>query len=325
MKEDIMNLIFRTAVISDLNRIVQLLVEDELGKTREESTEILDMSYIKAFKTISEDKNQALKVVELDGEIIGTCHLTIMPSLTLKGSTRMNIEAVKISEEFRGKKIGAWMISQAVEFARQNGVKLVHLTTNKKRSRDKTFYERLGFEATQEGMKKDLMNYFDLLEIDQTYDIDLKLLSSQYFVMQKKYHPDRAKDNLEKAVNLSISMDLNKAYSTLLNPLKRAEYLLTLNDIDINKAELRDTLSKDQLQKIWDQMEIVDAITDSEELEKIYDTKISEKTKLISDLALSFKNNNLQNALDITLSLKYLVTLIDNIKLKIKHANNRNH
>lgn len=151
---DSVNLVFRTALISDLNEIVQLLLEDdELGKAREEYTEVLDVSYIKAFKAISEDKNQALKVVELEDKIIGTCHLTIMPSLTMKGSTRMNIEAVRVAEEFRGKKIGDWMITQTIEFARKNGVKLVQLTTNKKRCRAKTFYEKLGFEATHEGMK----------------------------------------------------------------------------------------------------------------------------------------------------------------------------
>lgn len=167
------------------------------------------------------------------------------------------------------------------------------------------------------------MNYFELLEIDLTYDIDLKILNHQYFLMQKKYHPDRAKEPSEKAVNLSISTDLNKAYSTLLDPLKRAEYILSLNGININNADLSKTLSKTQLQNIWDQMEMVDNIKDLEELDRIHDLKISEKEKLMVDLVLSFRNNSLQDSLDITLSLKYLVNLIDSIKLK-KHANYRN-
>lgn len=35
-------------------------------------------------------------VTELENQIIATCHLTIMPSLTFTGLTRMQIEAVKV-------------------------------------------------------------------------------------------------------------------------------------------------------------------------------------------------------------------------------------
>ena len=42
----------------------------------------------------------------------------------------------------------------ALEFARAHDVTLVQLTTDKHRSRAKQFYERLGFKATHEGMKR---------------------------------------------------------------------------------------------------------------------------------------------------------------------------
>ena len=46
----------------------------------------LDKNYIKAFHKIDSDPNQYLMLVESGDEIIGTCHLTIMPSLTFVGS-----------------------------------------------------------------------------------------------------------------------------------------------------------------------------------------------------------------------------------------------
>lgn len=144
---------YRKAIESDLKRIVQLLQEDDLGATREHLTEILDPRYVEAFHLIDRDPQQYLMVVEQEKEIIATCHLTIMPSLTFTGSTRMQIEAVRVAASMRGQKIGEKMMQEAIEYGRLKGVSIIQLTTNKKRPRAKQFYERLGFEASHEGMK----------------------------------------------------------------------------------------------------------------------------------------------------------------------------
>lgn len=148
-----MNISRRKATIDDIKDIVNLLLEDDLGKTRENNNDILDKKYLDAFLLIDKDPNQYLMVVENDIEIIATCHLTIMPSLTFMGSTRMQIEAVRVSEKLRGNKIGQWMINEAISYAKSCNAKLIQLTTNKKRPRAKNFYEKLGFEASHEGMK----------------------------------------------------------------------------------------------------------------------------------------------------------------------------
>ena len=86
-------------------------------------------------------------------DIIGTCHLTLMPSLTFTGSTRLQVEAVRIAKNYRGQKIGEWMMNAAITFAKLNHATIIQLTTNKQRPRAKQFYERLGFKVTHEGMK----------------------------------------------------------------------------------------------------------------------------------------------------------------------------
>jgi len=153
-----MNLSHRKANINDIKAIVALLIEDELGMARDHLEEELDPKYLEAFELIDKDPNQYLMVVENAGEIIATCHLTLMSSLTFTGSTRMQIEAVRVSEKMRGQKIGEWMINQAFGYAKANNVKIIQLTTNKKRPRAKHFYEKLGFDATHEGMKLYLEN-----------------------------------------------------------------------------------------------------------------------------------------------------------------------
>lgn len=70
-------------------------------------------------------------VVEGSGKIVATCHLTIMPSLIFTGSTRMQIEAVRVTEKYRGQKIGEWMMNAAIAYAKSKGATILQLTTNK--------------------------------------------------------------------------------------------------------------------------------------------------------------------------------------------------
>lgn len=149
----IQNLTHRKATMNDLKAIVTLLVEDELGQTREQLSQELDQCYIEAFQRIDADPNQYLMIVIKGEEIVGTCHLTIMFSLSFTGAVRMQIEAVRVSEKYRGQRVGEWMINAAIDYGRSKGAAIFQLTTNKKRARAKQFYEKLGFEASHEGMK----------------------------------------------------------------------------------------------------------------------------------------------------------------------------
>jgi ribosomal protein S18 acetylase RimI-like enzyme len=58
-----------------------------------------------------------------------------------------------VSERFRGTALGSAMLRWAIEEARQGGYALVQLTTDKKRADAIRLYERLGFNASREGMK----------------------------------------------------------------------------------------------------------------------------------------------------------------------------
>ncbi len=147
------DLILRPATLNDVHDIIGLMIEDELSVTRESLTDPLLLSYYEAFQEITEAKNQMLLVVESQNEIIGTCHLTFMLSLSFKGSKRLNIENIHIRKHFQGQGIGTWMIKKTIELGQEKGCKIVQLTTNKKRLRAKTFYEKLGFKASHEGMK----------------------------------------------------------------------------------------------------------------------------------------------------------------------------
>ena len=63
------NVIFRQARREDLEKIVSILADDELGQTREDPSLPLAAEYISAFQAIDTDANQLLAVIEIDGEV----------------------------------------------------------------------------------------------------------------------------------------------------------------------------------------------------------------------------------------------------------------
>ena len=147
----------RHATRADLPRILELLADDRLGTIREDTS---DMDpYERAFEAIVTDPahllvvGELLEPGELDGTVVATFQLSFIPGLSRRGSWRSQIEAVRVSAGMRGLGIGAAMVIWAADESRRRGCSLMQLTTDKSRKDAHRFYERLGFEASHEGMK----------------------------------------------------------------------------------------------------------------------------------------------------------------------------
>jgi GNAT superfamily N-acetyltransferase len=66
------------------------------------------------------------------------------------------IESVRVSSAHRSSGIGTKLFEWAIARARERGCRMLQLTTDKRRSDAKRFYEALGFVASHEGMKLSL-------------------------------------------------------------------------------------------------------------------------------------------------------------------------
>ena len=146
-------LAFREARPADVPEIIELLADDALGKGREAFGDAVDPAYLKAFEAIDRDPNNRLIVGDVDGDVVGCMQLTVIPHLTFKGGSRMQIEGVRVKGTFRGRGVGAAMIEWAVALARKEGCHLVQLTSNKTREDALRFYEGEGFEPSHVGYK----------------------------------------------------------------------------------------------------------------------------------------------------------------------------
>ncbi|HET7140624.1 MAG TPA: GNAT family N-acetyltransferase [Arthrobacter sp.] len=147
----------RHAVSADLPAIVALLGDDSLGAGRERTE---DMSpYERAFEAIDADPAHVLMVGELtppgaaEGPVVATFQLSFLPGISRQGSWRSQIEAVRVAGSLRGQGLGNLMVQWAIDESRRRGCSLMQLTTHKSRTAAHRFYERLGFDASHEGMK----------------------------------------------------------------------------------------------------------------------------------------------------------------------------
>lgn len=146
---------FRRAVSADLERIVSLIAGGQpTGVSREISTSPPSQNYIDAFAAIEANKNNFLVVVELESQIVGTMQLTTLQYLSHVGGSVLQIESIHVASNTRSQGIGAKMMDFALEVGRKEGCHRMQLTTDKRRPDAHRFYERMGFQATHEGMKR---------------------------------------------------------------------------------------------------------------------------------------------------------------------------
>jgi len=110
-------------------------------------------------------------------------------------------------------------------------------------------------------MSTDLsQNYFELFGFSISYKLDLVKLAEIYRELQKMVHPDRfatASDS-EKLLSAQKATFVNEAYHCLKSPIKRAQYLLEINNIKYDDE--RETIQDPEF--LMEQIELREALAD---------------------------------------------------------------
>ena len=142
--------VIRMAIQGDVPTILALLMDDDLGKLREDDSL---KPYEDAFEAISRDENQFLGIADLGSKPVGCFQISFIPGLSRRGMWRAQIESVRIARALRGQGLGTIMMQWAIVRARERGCGLVQLNSDKARLEAHKFYETLGFKASHEGFK----------------------------------------------------------------------------------------------------------------------------------------------------------------------------
>ena len=168
------------------------------------------------------------------------------------------------------------------------------------------------------------MNYFELFNLPESFDVDLSTLPQTYQQLQRLTHPDRfaSGSEQEKLVAIQKNAQVNDAYSVLKSPLSRAEYLLSLRGIDLQHEQqtIKDTAFlmqqmewREELSEISEQTDPLSALESLED--EINQTIKSDLTKLRNFLKSDRKVAE-QSAADIIRQLKFSYKMLSEIELK---------
>lgn len=135
------------------------------------------------------------------------------------------------------------------------------------------------------------MNYFEILKLPIAYNIDVDLLTRNYFSLQR---------DSENSVDSGL---LNEAYNVLKNDIRRAEYFLNLKNIST------EVMSAKLAVKMFEMREKYASLENDEDKIAFQNQIKKKKKELISSLKKS--ENDLEKFSEIFSELKFLNSFLE--------------
>ena len=146
------------------------------------------------------------------------------------------------------------------------------------------------------------------------FNIDINRLQKSYRIIQAEIHPDKfvSASQIEKNQSLIKSTEVNDAYQTLKNPIKRARYLIKIN---LNSEENNSILPHNFLMQQMEWEEHLESISEQKsELEKFRLLINGEYQKNLSNLeSVCDTDKNWDGAMEILNEIQF----IDKLNYKI--------
>jgi len=127
---------------SDLNAMLHLYMQFHDTPMPEESRSLL-----KAWQDILSAKNQHVIVGEIDGKIVTSCTLIIVPNLTHGHRPFAIIENLITDMDYRRKGYARQILEYAKDLAKQDNCYKIMLNTGSKDENILNFYEDMGYNS----------------------------------------------------------------------------------------------------------------------------------------------------------------------------------
>ena len=163
-----------------------------------------------------------------------------------------------------------------------------------------------------------MINYFELFQLPIQLPIDSGQLTANYQQLQRQYHPDNfagATDN-EKVAIIQKSAMINDGYQTLKNPIKVAEYLLSLQGFDV-ATEQNIIHDADFLMEQFSLREKLDDIESQNNVDLLDDfhSEITQRKKNVYQQLMDYiSQQDWQSAVNQIYKIRYLARLIEQIE-----------
>lgn len=159
-------------------------------------------------------------------------------------------------------------------------------------------------------------NFFDLLQVNRSYNVDLKAMTQNFRSLQSVIHPDKFsnKSSEEQVRSADWSSLLNKAYATLSHPVKRGEYLLRLEGVTI--PEQNESVNPEFLMEMMERNEEVAELKSRDEIDSSLEAIQNDLQQLYDDLGATLEKRDFNKALDVLVRIRYIGNLEQKLKEK---------
>lgn len=165
-----------------------------------------------------------------------------------------------------------------------------------------------------QGKTAQTMNYFELFGLTAQFEQDAQALAETYRGLQMQFHPDKfaAHSERERLQAVQRAAYINDAYTTLKQPLNRAEYLLSLQGVELNAEQqtLKDPLFLMQQMEWREQLEELGEAADIFAAIMAFEQELQQATnEYYAELAQQLAAADWHAAADTVRKLKFMTKL----------------
>lgn len=155
------------------------------------------------------------------------------------------------------------------------------------------------------------MDYFTLFSLPPRYQIDGNLVTTRYQELQRQFHPDRFANQpeRERLASLQQAATINDAYQTLKHPLKRAEYMLSLQGFDLGNEQhtMRDTAFLMEQLELREELDAIERQPNAEALLAEFNCRLALMTQTRSQqMVEQLDQQQWESAADTVRKLRFL-------------------
>ncbi|KAK4696358.1 molecular chaperone HscB, partial [Lecanoromycetidae sp. Uapishka_2] len=142
--------------------------------------------------------------------------------------------------------------------------------------------------------------------------IDTRQLRKEFLQLQARAHPDRH-SGPDKAKAEGTSALINEAYKTLQDPLRRAQYLLSLRGIDVAEDERLKVEDPELLMEVLEVREAIEAAQEEGELEGMKMKNERNIAESEARLDRAFRHEDIEGAKDEAVRLRYWTNIKESL------------
>ncbi|CAL8143894.1 unnamed protein product [Orchesella dallaii] len=174
--------------------------------------------------------------------------------------------------------------------------------------------------ALQKRCNKELPDYFKILGHIRSYRVDLQNVANKTKQLQKTFHPDlySQKGSEQQTLSQEYSSLVNKALYTLLDPIARGRYMLTLAglspedpDGDLEKTMTSDPEFLEEVMELNERLEEINSEPDWKEFRNQNEETLKE---IHGELEKAFGKGDTKEAERLLGRMKYFDTLQHKLK-----------